>query len=342
MIEKGTDFRKCMDFIISARRAKIREMLSPFVKYCKNEKVVPTVNNFLRWVKEKVKSKTFKSAMNIEHIFGTALLLFRSSYRANNLKVLTACKNIFSRLFHINNNSMYMILDIWSQYYDLKMQKNNPELYNYLQTRLFCNKSGRPYHSEGMDEFHEEFNKKGMQFQQNRDEESFAKSFTIVNDYVELRDGMLNELGLNYNKPQNFRKHNLELNIFDMRVMMRSKQYLSNPENEESPVTLSGEEINENILEILEISGKVRQENLVQVMNKSSFFERYPNKKVDFLTDETFELDYEEQIRVLISSIENDDEMSAIYSYWQDLKKSNEYDEESFLNNLLQNKILIS
>ncbi len=342
MIEKGTDFRKSMDFIMSARKAKLREMLYPFVKYCKTENVVTTVSNFLRWVKEKVKSKTFLSAMNIEHIFGTSLLLFRSSYRANNLKVLRACKSIFSRLFHINNNTMYMVLDMWSQYHDLKMQKNNPEMYNYLQTRLFCNKSGRPYHSEGMDEFHEEFNRKGMRFQQNRDEESFAKSFIILNDYAEMRDAMFGELGINKNTHQHFRKQNLEPNIHDMRVMMRSKQYLSNPENEESLVTLSGEALNEDILEILEISGKVRQENIVQVMNKSSFFERYQNKQVDFLKDGTFELDYDEQIKVLIGSNENDDERNALYSYWQDIKKSTDYDEESFLNNLLENKIFIT
>ena len=341
MIEKGTDFRKSMDFIITARKAKIREMLYPFVKYCDKEKVVPTVNNCLRWVKEKVKSKTFQSSFKIEHIFGTALLLFRSAYRANNLRVLRASKNVFSRLFHINNNSMYLILDMWSEYHDLKMQKCNPELHSYLQTRLFCNKSGRPYHSEGMDEYHEEFNRKGMRFQNNKDEQSFAKSFSIVNEYFDMRNDMFDELGLSHEQEQKFRKQNLEYNIFDMRVLMRSRQYLSSPENEDSLETLSGDAMNEDILDIFEISGQVRQENLVQVMNQSSFFGRYSNKRIDFLNTDTFEPDYEDQIRVLISSLEDEDAVKALHCYWTDLQKSEDYDEESFLNSLMENKIQI-
>ena len=342
MIEKGTDFRKCMDFIITARKAKLREMLSPYVKYCKKEKIAPTVNNFLRWVNEKVKSKTFKNSLNIEHIFGTALLLFRSSYRANNVQVLKACKSIFSRLFHINNNSMYMILDMWSEYHDLKMKKSNPELHSYLQTRLFCNKSGRPYHSEGMDEFHEEFNRKGMRFQNNKDEKSFANSFLIVNEYFEMRDEMFNDLGFKTTSHQNFRKHNLEYNILDMRVLMRTREYLSSPENEDTLATLSGEELNEDILNILEISTKVRQENILQVVNKNSFFERYPNKRIDFLSDDSYELDFETQIKILISTIEDETTMNLVHDYWKNLKKTKDYDEESFLNSLMENKIVIS
>ena len=216
---------------------------------------------------------------------------------------------------------------------------------NVLQTpklRMFCNKSGRPYHSEAMDEFHEEFNRKGMRFQNNRDEQEFANSFSIVNDYVEMRDDMFKELGLNNKTNQNFVKHNLEYIIFDMRVLMRSKTYLSNPENDDTPRTLSGEELNESILEILEISGRVRQENILQVINENSFFERYQNKRVDFTSHENFELHCDKQIRILISSIENEDEMKDLYEYWQHLKSSENYDEETFLNSLLENKIKLS
>ena len=112
---------------------------------------------------------------------------------------------------------------------------------NVLQTpklRMFCNKSGRPYHSEAMDKFHEEFIRKGMRFQNNRDEQEFENSFTIVNDNVAMRDYMFKELGLNNKTNQNFVKHNLEYIIFDMRVLMRSITYLSNPENDDTPRTL--------------------------------------------------------------------------------------------------------
>ena len=99
--------------------------------------------------------------------------------------------------------------------------------------------------------------------------------------------------------------------------------------------------MNEDILDIFEISGQVRQENLVQVMNQSSFFGRYSNKRIDFLNTDTFEPNYEDQIRVLISSLEDEDAMKALHCYWTDLQKSEDYDEESFLNSLMENKIQI-
>ena len=44
-----------------------------------------------------------------------------------------------------------------------------------------------------------------------------------------------------------------------------------------------------------------------------------------------FEVHCDEQIRILISSIENEDEMKDLYEYWQHLKRSEDYDEEVFL-----------
>ena len=34
MIEKQTDFRKGLDFVRSAQKAKLREMVTPYVKFC--------------------------------------------------------------------------------------------------------------------------------------------------------------------------------------------------------------------------------------------------------------------------------------------------------------------
>ena len=338
---QGTDFRKSMDFIICARKAKIRELLAPFVKYAKSEKIPITVNNYQRWMKENVTSKTYLSTLNIERIFGTAVLLFRSSYRANNLRVLTAAKNVFSSLFHINRNSMYLILDMWSQYFEMKMERSRPELHKYLETRLFCNSSGKPYRAEPYDEKHEEFNRKGMRFQNNKTEEEFANSFTIVNDYVELRDTVINDLGLNTKAEQNFRSQNLEPNIHDMRLMMRTKKYLSNPTEDENLISLSGEELDENILNIFDISRKVRQDNILKVMNRSDFFGSYTCNKFDFFEKGDLDLDLVEQIRILIGSISDDDDRNDMYKFWQKSLKKPDYNEESFLNDLLNNKIQI-
>ena len=342
MVEKGQDFRKSLDFIITARKAKIRELLSPFVKYANAQKIVPTIPNFKRWVKEVVNSKTYQNVFNIEHKYGTPLVLFRSSYRANNLRILNACKNIFSSLFHINHNSNYLMLDMWTQYFDLKMKKNNPELASYLEKRLFCNKSGRPYRSEPFDELHEEFNRKGMRFQNNKTEKEFANSFTIVNEYVEMRDSMLSEMGLNEEDNQKFRSQNLEPNILDMRIKMRQNKYLSNPEIIENVFSLNGEELDESILNINTLAREARQENIMHVLNSGNFFTRYPSKKCDFYEKDSVTIDFEQQIKILISSIEDDSQREHVYKYWKTQKRDKEYDEASFFDDLLDNKINIA
>ena len=48
-------------------------------------------------------------------------------------------------------------------------------------------------------------------------------------------------------------------------------------------------------------------------MNKSDFFARYPSTKFDFFENDEIEPDYEEQIRILISSIDDKDEMDQMY-----------------------------
>ena len=45
------------------------------------------------------------------------------------------------------------------------MMKEYPQLYEYLSTRKFTNKTNKPYAFEPLDERHEEFNKRGVNLQ---------------------------------------------------------------------------------------------------------------------------------------------------------------------------------
>ena len=46
-----------------------------------------------------------------------------------------------------------------------------------------------------------------------------------------------------------------------------------------------------------------------------------------------------EQIRILIGSIDDDDARNDMFRFWQKSLKRKDYNEESFLKNLLKNKI---
>ena len=122
----------------------------------------------------------------------------------------------------------------------------------------------------------------------------------------------MSEMGLSNNTDQKYRSENLQLNVMDMRQKMRSELYLSKPEIEE---------------------------NIINVMNRSDFFGKYATTKINFFSDETAEQDIENQIKIIISCIEDKDDLNTMYEYWSNIKKTPDYDEELFLNDLIDNKI---
>ena len=63
MIEKQTDFRKGLDFVRTARKAKLRELVTPFVKFCKAENVKPLVDHFILWRKKFCRRRNLPGAV---------------------------------------------------------------------------------------------------------------------------------------------------------------------------------------------------------------------------------------------------------------------------------------
>ena len=128
MQEKVTDFRKSLDTYRTAREAKLREFVTPYVKYARENNLDINVASFLLWKKFFVKSQTYEALFQIEKYYGTSFLLFHSSLRANNFKLVKTAKKIFSSLFHINRHPNYAIMDIHTEYLDEKLSENLREL----------------------------------------------------------------------------------------------------------------------------------------------------------------------------------------------------------------------
>ena len=103
--------------------------------------------------------------------------------------------------------------------------------------------------------------------------------------------------------------------------------------------TLGGEQLDESILDITNIASNVRQQNLANVMNKSNFFGKQSATKIDFFSNDRVEQDIESQIKILISCIEEKDDLTTMYQYWSNLKNSPDYNEEMFLTDLINNKV---
>ena len=62
----------------------------------------------------------------------------------------------------------------------------------------------------------------------------------------------------------------------------------------------------------------------------------------DFFEKDAVTIDFEQQIKILISSIEDDLEREQIFKYWKTQKRDKEYDESSFFDDLIDNKTNIN
>ena len=78
---------------------------------------------------------------------------------------------------------------------------------------------------------------------------------------------------------------------------MRSQKYLSTPEEETDPCTLSGDLSGENVLKVKEISDKIKIDNILKIIKNNDFFVNLCSWKIDIFENDSPEINYEEQIR---------------------------------------------
>ena len=125
-----------------------------------------------------------------------------------------------------------------------------------------------------------------------------------------------------------------------MRVKMRSSLYSSDPEMTSKLKSFSGEELDGKLLDITSFGIETKKQNILKKMNTNDFFTSLSSQKIDvFKTETKTNLKIDEQIRILLSCV-NDPRMRAdLYNYWQEVQKDKEYREEEFFNNLLNDRL---
>ena len=186
-MHKVSDLHKSNDLFLASRTAKLRELVYPFVKFCKETQLEPTVLEFQSFV-ESSKDSNYKLAAQIESIYGTSIWVHHAGTRAKNPKLTNTASNVFSSLFHINNNPNYSKIVLYDKYVMEKSKEQVPEVYK----NLFKNDSNLPFSSQPHDAIHEEYNKKGVNVFRGKDVSDFALAFSIVDDIYELRSKMHN------------------------------------------------------------------------------------------------------------------------------------------------------
>ena len=339
MQEKVTDYRKSMDTCKTVRTAKVRELATPFVKYAKENNLDINVDSFLLWKKFLVESKTYEALFQIERVYGTSLLLFHASLRANNFKLVKIAKKAFSPLFHINNHPNYSIMDIHTEYLDQKLTEKEPELDEYLQVRKCSNFTQKPYAYEPFDERHEEFNKRGLNMQNIQTVDDFKQSFQLVDHYMQMKESVYEDYDIKIEGGNSTSIVDYEENILKMRVAMRKQSYLNKPQKEHGMFSLENKEINPQLTNIVKIAQNQRQENIMNVIRQNEFSSGFKyGAKFKVLKDEsedTLGVNYETQLNILIASEENAELRENLTEYCRVSRLHPDFDEERMVDDIL-------
>ena len=339
MVSKVTNLRKVTDVIRSIRIAKLRELVLPYVKFALTNNFQPSIQDFYKWKEVMVKSKTFETVFQLEKVYGTALLLYISAMRSNNNKILTSAKKVFSPLLHVNNNPNYSIIDIYTEYQETKLKWYAPSLSEYLEKRRFTNKTGNLYSYSPHDERHEEYNKRGMNFQKVKTLKDFKESFAVCDDFQKMRDKCLeSDYKIKTQGNSTSEVPSYEENVHKMRIMMRSKKYLSDPCKDTVLTALNERPVHKSLITITDYAKEQRKANVMNVIKKNDFFCGFKTKKFDIFGSNSTKIDYNEQVKIFISSIDSVEQKMSLYEHWQDAQKESNYSDQDFIEKLLENK----
>ena len=275
-----------------------------------------------------VKSETYDLVYDIESYFGTCIWMFQAAIRANNYEMALVARRLFSGLFHINNNPNYSVIDIHYDYLMTMCMKNAPELYEYLKIQKCTNFTGDLFNFQPHDARHEEYNKLGMNLQKINDEKDFEKSFLLVDDFFEAKKQTLKEVGLNDQADVRIVIPQVENNVLKMRIGMRSKAYLNNPEDDRKVDTIENVKMNEDVKDIIRKANHQRRKDVINVLRYNDFSYAFSNTdgKIDIFTknddrDNVHDLDY--QIKILLKTV-SEDERECLEKEMKGLAKDSE------------------
>ena len=107
--------------------------------------------------------------------------------------------------------------------------------------------------------------------------EGFQQSFKLVDHYYEMRESCFKDYNILMHGGNTITNQDYEDNISTLRVEMRKARYLSRPGQENSLISLSGEELNTNLSEIVKIAERQRQENILNVIRHNDFNSGFKN-----------------------------------------------------------------
>ena len=340
--QKVQDLHKSFDTFNATRKAKCLEYVRPFVIYCLDNNVDPNSRTFDDWLTTEVQDETYKANLEIDKYFGTSIWLVRAGHRANYLKLYRAGMRIFSGLFHINGNLNYSVIELFEDYMMSIMEMNNKELYDHLSTRLCSNINKVPLNSQPQDARHEEMNKAAQNMFPGKSLEELDLACCIVDDVSLLRKQSFSDMGITERDTPRIVIPDYSILITKIRYAIRKNEYFSSPHLKKAAYSIDGNELNESLSNIFEISHQRRKDDILKVVRFNDFSEGYSSRKGKFplMKDENFnkqdENEINTQLQVLIECIDDSELKEQCKTHYSFLKKGQIEKKEAFLSGLLE------
>ena len=325
---------------MAARTAKLRELVYPFVQWCKEKKIEPTESEFQKFV-ENSKNANYKLAVQIESIFGTAIWMHHAGVRANYPKITTAASNVFSNLFHVNNNPNYSKITIYDKHLTTT-SKNVPEVFENLIKNEGINITNLPFAAQPHDAHNEEFNKKGQNIFKGEEVEDFSLAFAIVDDLYAMRSQMFAYANVQdrMDNPQ-AKVPNYEPLIKLIRTGIRKSEYFLYPMEDKKELTsMTGSALNPKLSSIFRSAVSARNSDIRNVIRYNDLSKSFSNKnRISILkseincekSPETFVKELKTEIKIMIEIIDD----AEIQIQMRSMLKENQTKGKDFLEKML-------
>ena len=163
------------------------------------------------------------------------------------------------------------------------------------------------------------------------------KRILLVDDFFEAKKQTLKEVGLNDQADVRIVIPQVENNVLKMRIGMRSKAYLNNPEDDRKVDTIENVKMNEDVKDIIRKANHQRRKDVINVLRYNDFSYAFSNTdgKIDIFTknddrDNVHDLDY--QIKILLKTV-SEDERECLEKEIKGLKT--DYEKENLIECIL-------
>ena len=87
-----------------------------------------------------------------------------------------------------------------------------------------------------------------------------------------------------------------------------------------------------------DLAKETKKENVFSIIKSNDFFCGFKKKNFEIFGKNKIDVDYNEQIKIFIGSLEDNEQKLSLYEYWLKVKDQSDFNAEKFVENLIERK----